>query len=435
LRDLQPDEVPGAREEHEAHPPARAPSRRWWFALVAVLVVGGAIWAVRGRTQSKSAAPQAGPAAGARAVPVVAAAVTRRDVPIHLEGLGSVVASKTVTVRPQVDGRLDQVLFREGQAVRQGQVLAQIDPRPFQIQLLQAQGALARDEAQLRNARINVQRDRQLIAEKLIPQQQLDTDVAAVGQLEGAVEIDKAAIETARLNLDYARITSPIDGVTGIRQVDPGNLVHSTDTNGIVVITQLDPAAVLFTLPQDHLVAVAQELSRGPLAVDVTSRDGGVLLGSGQLSLVDNQINQATSTIRLKAVVPNPRRLLWPNQFVNARLQLKVRKGALVMPATAVQRGPGGTFVYVIGGDGTVAPRPVDVELTQGDVALVAKGLQEGERVVADGQNQLRPGSRVTVREPGKPGAAPGVAADGQGGGAQGGSAPGSGSQGGSGTR
>jgi multidrug efflux system membrane fusion protein len=334
----------------------------------------------------------------------LAAVVARRDVPIYLEGLGNVVAFKTVTVKTQVDGRLEQVSFREGQPVRQGQVLAQIDPRPFQIQLQQARGALARDEAQLKNARVNVERDRQLIAQKLIPHQQLDTDTAAVGQLEGAVEIDRAAIGTAQLNLEYARIASPIDGVTGIRQVDPGNVVRAADASGIVVITQIDPAAVLFTLPQDHLTQVTQELARGALSVDVYSRDGGAQLGTGQLSLVDNQINQATSTLRLKAVVPNPKRRLWPNQFVNARLRLTVRKGALVVPAAAVQRGPAGTFVYVIGVDSTVSPRPVEIDTTEGDLALVASGVQDGERVVADGHNQLKPGSRVAVREPGKSG-------------------------------
>jgi len=365
----------------------------------------------------RSGGPARGAApAGPRAVPVTVAEVVRRDVPIYLEGLGSVVANRTVTVRTQVDGRLVAVLFKEGQAVRQGEVLAQIDPRPFEAQLHQAEGALARDEAQLRSDQLTVDRDRQLVAQKLIAQQQLDTDVAAAGQLEGSVQMDRAAIETARLSLEYARITSPVDGVTGIRLVDPGNVVHAADTNGIVVVTQLDPAAVIFTLSQDQLVPVSTQLARGPLQVDVYSRDGSTLLGSGQLALVDNQINQSTSTIRLKALVPNPRRVLWPNQFVNARLRLETRAGALTMPATAVQRGPSGLFVYVLSADSTVALRPITLDTTQGDVALVAKGLAEGERVVVDGQNQLRPGARVAPTEAGagRPGG-PSMAGDGGG--------------------
>ncbi len=388
--------------------------RRWWVLILGVALLAAVGLVVRGRYTPRSAVtPQAGPGAqAARPVPVVAATVVRRDVPVYLEGLGNVTAFKTVTMKSQVDGRLDQVLFREGQTVRKGQVLAQIDPRPFQIQLQQAQGALARDEAQLRNARLNVSRDRPLVAEKLIAPQQLDTDVATAGQLEGAVQIDKAAIETARLNLDYARITSPIDGVTGIRQVDPGNVVHAADPGGIVVITQLDPIAVLFTLPQDQLTPVLGALAGGELPVDLHSRDGSILLGNGKLALVDNQINQATSTIRLKAIAPNPRHLLWPNQFVNARLRLATQKDALVMPATAAQRGPNGTFVYVIGSDMTASPRPVELAGTQGDLAVVKSGVGEGERVVVDGQNQLRPGSRVVAREQGAAGA-PRLAGDG----------------------
>ncbi|GEJ57108.1 efflux RND transporter periplasmic adaptor subunit [Anaeromyxobacter diazotrophicus] len=381
---------------------------RWALAVVAVaLLAAGAVWLLRGRgaDQPKGGAAAAG-AQAQRPVPVAVAVAARRDVPIWLEGLGNVVAYQTVTVKPQVDGRLDQVLFREGQAVRKGDVLAQIDPRPFQAQLRQAEGALARDQAQLRSAKLDLERYRSLAAEKLVPQQQADQQIAVVGQLEGAVHIDDANIATARLNLDYARITAPIDGVTGIRVVDPGNVVHASDPNGLVVVTQLDPIAVLFTLPQDQLTAIASAQARGRLAVDLYARDGTTLLGSGQLLVIDNQINQATSTVRLKAVAPNPKRALWPNQFVNARLRLGTREGALVLPASAVQRGPNGTFVYVVGADSTVSPRPVEVEATVGDLAVLAKGVAEGERVVTEGQNQLRPGAKVAPREPGKPGGA-----------------------------
>jgi multidrug efflux system membrane fusion protein len=411
---------PAARSAPRPAPVRRR--RRGW--LIAALLVGLALVAVavvRARSAPKPAAPGApaagAPPGGARAVPVSAVAVARRDVPIYLQGLGNVLALKTVTVRPQVDGTLQSVAFREGQAVRRGDLLAQIDPRPFQAQLHQAEGALRRDEAQLVGARRNLERYQALVAQKLIPQQQADDQAATVGQLEGAVEIDRAAIETARLNLDYAHINSPVDGVTGIRVVDPGNLVRASDQNGIVVVTQLDPIAVIFTLPQDDLGAVATEMAAGPLQVDVYSRDGNTLLASGTLGVIDNQINQATSTIRLKATVPNPQRKLWPNQFVNARLRLTTRKGALTIPATALQRGPAGTFVYVVGADATAAMRPVELDVVQGDLALVASGLTEGEKVVTDGQNQLRPGAKVAVREPGQGGGAGQRQAQGQGGG------------------
>jgi multidrug efflux system membrane fusion protein len=436
------DTEPGARRERHAAPPPlpgeepaapappsrpRARERRRWGIVAAVvvvlLVVAGVV--ARLRAGPASRAGQAGAAAAAqRPVPVAVAAATRRDVPIYLEGLGNVIAIQTVTVRTQVDGRLESVLFREGQLVRKGQVLAQVDPRPFLAQLHQAQGALARDEAQLRNARINVERDRQLVSQNLIAQQQLDADVAAAGQLEGAVQMDRASIETARLNVQYARITSPLDGVTGIRVVDPGNVVHASDQNGIVVVSQVDPAAVIFSLPQDQLGPVSQQLARGPLQVDVFGNDAVTPLGSGRLEVIDNSINAATSTVRLKAVVPNPRRVLWPNQFVNARLRLETRRGALVVPSIAIQRGPSGTFVYVVGSDGTAVMRPVTVEITQGIVAIVAKGVSEGEQVVVEGQNQLRPGVKVAPREAGAGGGAR-MAAEG----AQGGGAPPAGAQ------
>ena len=383
---------------------------RWALAIVVVaLVAAVAVWFARARSgaagKGSGGAQAGGPAAAAqRPVPVSVAAVARRDVPIWLEGLGNVVAYQTVTVKSQVDGRLDQVLFREGQAVRKGDVLAQIDPRPFQAQLKQAEGALERDEAQLKSARLDLARYRALAAEKLIPQQQADQQIATVGQLEGAVRIDEAAIATARLNLDYARITSPVDGVTGIRVVDAGNVIHAADQNGLVVVTQLDPIAVIFTLPQDDLTPIATAHAGGPLAVDVYARDATTQLGSGRLTVIDNQINQATSTIRLKAVVPNPKRLLWPNQFVNARLRLGTHQDAVVLPASAVQRGPSGMFVYVVGADATVAPKPIELEATVGDVAVVKKGVSEGDRVVTEGQNLLRPGAKVAPREPGKAG-------------------------------
>jgi len=265
------------------------------------------------------------------------------------------------------------VLFREGQQLKKGDLLARIDPRPFQNQLAQAQGALARDKAQLEAAKVNLDRYRQLAAKKLIPQQQADDQAAMVGQLEGAVQVDVAAIASAKLNLDYASIRSPIDGVTGVRVVDPGNLVHAADANGLVVITQLDPIAVLFSLPQDELPDVMREQQAAVLTVEAWSRDGSQKLATGQLAVVDNQINAATATLRLKAVFSNPQKLLWPNQFVKARLLLTTRKDALVVPATVPQRGPDGLFAYVVQQDQTVQPRNIEIEHTEGDVTIVAK--------------------------------------------------------------
>lgn len=342
--------------------------------------------------------PAGGPPPGERVVPVAVASAQRRDVPIFLEGLGTVSANQTVTVRPQVDGIMERVFFREGQAVRRGDPLAQIDPRPFLAQLHQAEAALARDKAQLATNKRDLERYELLAQRKLIPQQQADDQRGLVEQGEGLLHADQAQIETARLNLTYARIVSPLDGVTGIRNVDPGNLIHATDTTGIVVVTQLDPASILISLPQDVLTQVIEQQRRGPLEVQVFSRDGSGELGRGRLEVIDNTINATTSTLRLKAVVPNPKSELWPNAFVRARLLLTTRAGALVVPSHALQRGPNGTFVYVVGSDQTVQPRPVTVESQQEDLALISKGLQPGEVVVTEGQGQLRPGSKVAQR-------------------------------------
>jgi membrane fusion protein, multidrug efflux system len=370
--------------------------RRWIIAAVLVLLVAAAIWFLRRPRPTQPGAASA--AAQQRVVPVLTAQVQQRDLPIYLDGLGTVAAAKTVTVRPQVDGRLESVLFREGQVVRAGQMLAQIDPRPFRVQLQQAQGALARDSAQLRAARDLLQRDRELLRLQLVSQQEVDNQAGLVGQYEGAVAIDQAQIASARLNLDYARIASPIDGVTGVRLVDPGNLVRASDASGIVVLTQMDPISVMFTLPQDYLSQVAQQMELRALAVEAWSRDGETKLGTGELLVIDNQINQSTATMRLKATFANPQRLLWPNQFVKARLLLTVHKGAIVVPATAVQRGPEGTFAYVVGADQTVQPRPIEIDLTQGELAAIARGLSPGEVVVADGASALRPGAKVAAR-------------------------------------
>jgi multidrug efflux system membrane fusion protein len=378
---------------------ARPRRRVWPFILLAALTGIALIWWFN--RPPATTAPVAGRGgADARPVQVVLTNAARKDVPVYLEGLGTVTANKTVIVHSRVEGQLQSVAFKEGQAVKQGTLLAQIDPRPFQIALHTAQAALARDSAQLKGARLNLERFTQVRKEKLIAQQQVDDQQTMVDQLEAQVRADEAQVESARLQLDYARITSPIDGVTGVRLVDPGNVVHVNDPNGLVIVTQLDPIAVLFTLPQDELSSVAEAMAQGPLAVAAMSRDGQTELGRGQVQLIDNQINATTSTIRLKALFPNPKNSLWPNQFVKARLLLTTRKAALTVPAVAVQRGPKGAFVYVVGADMKAAMRPVDVGEQQGDQVIIEKGVQPGEKVVIDGQSQLRPGAMVATKGP-----------------------------------
>lgn len=353
-----------------------------------------------GCSSAKPAAPSAESAA-ARPVAVSVAAAARRDMPVFLDGLGSVAAWKTVTVRAQVDGRLDKVRFTEGQKVKRGEVLAEIDPRPFLAQLHQAEGALARDSALLKNNRLNLERYVTLRKQELVAPQQADDQQAAVDQYAGAVSMDQAQIENARLQLSYAQITSPIDGVTGVRLIDEGNLIRASDAGGLVVVTQLDPIAVLFTLPEDDLPRVLARQKKGPVPVEAYNREGDVHLGTGELVVVDNQINQSTATVRLKAAFPNPEQKLWPNQFVKARLLLDVRKDAIVIPAVAVQRGPKGTFVYTVGADKTAAVQPVQVAEISGSQAIITQGLSESASVVVEGQNQLRPGAPVTASRAG----------------------------------
>jgi multidrug efflux system membrane fusion protein len=394
--------------------PASAMSMSSTAALAALAVLTLGVSGC-GKSEEPAAAQAGHGAAGSdRAVPVLVSSATIRDVPIYLEGLGSVTAYKTVNVRSQVDGRLDRVDFREGQAVKHGEILAEVDPRPFSILLHQGQAALARDTGQYEGAKRDLDRYEAVGGQHLLPQQQIDDQRALVEQYKGTVQNDQATIENAKLQLDYARIKSPIDGVTGVRLVDPGNIVHAADTGGIVVVAQIDPIAVLFTLPQDDLPDIARQQAQSPLEVEARSRDGSQMLGQGQLLLIDNQINQGTATIRLKAVFANPTHVLWPNQFVKTRLRLMVRKGALVIPAAAVQRGPQGTFVYVVDGE-KADLRNVTIERIEGEDAIVSQGLAAGDRVVREGQSQLRPGARISLRDAGQK-AAGGSGAQGSGG-------------------
>jgi len=375
----------------------QAKSTRWVLAGALVLALGGAIIFTRARKAAVAGAAPAESAALARPVPVVVAQASNRDVPVFLDGLGNAVPLVTVTVRPQVDGPLLSVQFQEGQQVKKGDLLARIDPRPFAIQLHQAQAALARDQAQAKNAKVNFARYTALHEQGLATQEQLDDQRATADQLAGTIKSDEAQIENAQLQLAYTEVRSPVDGVTGVRQVDQGNVVHASDANGLVVVTQLDPMAIVFTLPQDNLPQINREIAGG-LEIEAYSRDGDRLLGRGKLSLVDNQVSLTTATVRLKGIVPNPDKALWPNEFVRARLLLATRKGALSVPAPAVQRGPQGTFVYVVLPDQTAALRPVQVETVQDQWAVLAKGVVAGDQVVVEGQNQLRPGAKVALR-------------------------------------
>jgi multidrug efflux system membrane fusion protein len=356
-----------------------------------LLLVLGACGGSNTKSAEASAAPQA--------VPVAVATAERRDVPVYLSGLGGVTAFNTVSLKTRVDGQIVQVAFKEGQLVKQGDLLLVIDPRPYQVALEQAEANLARDQAQLKNAQIDLDRYQGLYKDGVVSQQQYDSQRALVGQLGGTVQADQAAIDNAKLQLVYTRITAPVSGRVGLRLVDIGNMVHASDTNPLLVLTQLQPIAVIFTLPEDVLPTVAKHMSQGPLEVDAYSRDDLMKISTGKLLTIDNQIDPTTGTGKLKAIFDNTDKALWPNQFVNAHLLLETRKNATVIPAAALQRGPqNGTFAYVMKPDKTVEARPLQVELTQANLSVVDSGLSPGDVVVTDGQDKLQNGSRVEPR-------------------------------------
>ncbi|MEP6933520.1 MAG: MdtA/MuxA family multidrug efflux RND transporter periplasmic adaptor subunit [Nitrospirota bacterium] len=375
--------------------------KRWLIGLfvACALAIGGYAILTKSDETPVRAAGQGGNPQGARTLPVVVAAAKTGDISVYLNGLGSVIPLNTVTVRSRVDGQLMQVRFKEGQTVQSGDLLAEIDPRPFQVQLTQAEGQMARDRSQLKNAQLDLERYRGLLQQGFVPMQQLDTQVALVRQLEGMVQVDQGQIDNAKLQITYSRITAPIHGRIGLRLVDQGNLVRANDANGLLVITQLQPITVVFTIAEDSLPAVLDKLKTGEsLTVEAFDREQKRKLATGTLLTVDNQIDSNTGTVRLKAVFPNDDSELFPNQFVNARLLLDIKHGTTIVPSAAVQRGPKGTFVYVVNIDQTVGMRPVTVGVSHGEVSSIDTGLSHDELVVVDGTEKLREGSKVEVQ-------------------------------------
>jgi multidrug efflux system membrane fusion protein len=372
---------------------------KWISALAALALLAAGC----SRTTAAAKTGKGAQDPSARAIPVAAAPVTPKDVPVFLRGLGNVAGSNTVTVKSRVDGQLVQVNFKEGQQVKKGDLLAVIDPRPYQATLDQTKAQLAKDQAALVDANTNLERFAALVKEQVIAQQQYDTQKSQVGQIEGQIGADKAQIENAQLQLNYTHISAPIPGIVGLRLVDVGNTIHASDPTGLVVITQVEPIAVIFTLPEDAIPSVVQRMRSGELDTDAYTRDDQTKIATGKLVTINNQIDPTTGTNKFKSIFDNKDHTLWPNQFVNIRLLLETKKNALTIPVAAVQRGAQGTFVYVVKSDSTVESRPVQTSTTEGGIATVDKGLSAGETVVTDGQDKLQPGSKVAVQGAGGP--------------------------------
>jgi multidrug efflux system membrane fusion protein len=417
--------------------------RKWLVLLVIALVVGAAVWKIRKNTEEQAAQGQKMAAMLDRPTPVQTVLVQQRTMPIYLTALGTVTAYNTVTIKSRVDGQLIRVNVREGERVRQGQLLAEIDPAPYQAALAQAEGQLAKDQAMHTNDQAQADRYKALFQAGVVSQENSQAQMAAAGQSSGAIKADQAAIQAAKVNLNYTKITSPINGVVGLRQVDPGNIVHASDTNGLLVVTQLEPISVIFTLPEDHLPEVLDLTRKGKkLTVEAYDRSGANHLATGSVLTVDNQIDTTTGTVKVKAVFDNKDGALFPNQFVNVRLILEQRPNTIVIPAAALLSGSEGNFVYVVkpgdppadlqaanrpaGGQGAakggrkgagagapagagagaqnqprfyVETRTVKVDLTEGTQIILSEGMKPGEAIVVDGQEKLRNGSRVIPKQ------------------------------------
>jgi multidrug efflux system membrane fusion protein len=378
--------------------------------LVAALAGAGLYW-----RHASAAAATSGDASGSRGggkkgmngpMPVQVRPVVTGDLNIYITGLGTVTPTNSVTVHPRVDGQLMSINFNEGETVRAGQLLAQIDPRPYQVALTQALGQLAKDQATLAGARVDQARYQGLLAQDSISRQQVDSQNALVQQYEGTVKADQGAVDSARLNLSYARVTAPASGQVGLQQVDPGNVVHASDTNGIVIINQVQPINVLFTIPEDSVAVVAAHVHKGDtLSVEAWDREQKARLATGRLASMDNQIDTATGTVRIKSLFANKDGVLFANQFVNARLLVETRHGVTLIPAAAVQRGSSGVFVFVVSQDQHVSVRQISIGPVDGDNVQVLTGLTPGETVVIDGADKLKDGGKVSVVTPPVPGA------------------------------
>jgi membrane fusion protein, multidrug efflux system len=403
-----PQEAKPTREAVPAAPKSRSAWRLVGTCLLLLLIVAGIVWWTK-----QQSAPPAQNGRNAAPMSIVPEAVTKGDINVNINALGTVTSLATVTIRSQISGYLQKVVFTEGDEVKKGDLIAQIDPRPYEATLAQANGNLARDQALLKGAQVDLARYQGLAAQNAVPRQTLDTQVALVAQDQGTVEADKATVKSAEVNLQYTRILSPLDGRVGLRQVDQGNYVTPGDTNGLVVITQLKPISVLFTVPEDNLQAISKRLQAGAgLPSAALDRSGAKKIADGTLQTFDSQIDPTTGTIKLRAQFPNETEALYPNQFVNIQLLLDTHKDVTIMPTAGVQRGVPGTFVYLVNADNTVSVRKIDLGVTDGDRVEVRSGLQPGDKIVVDGADKLRDGAKINVRAEaagaGAPAAAPG---------------------------